>query len=168
MKKSFQDNIRQKYIDKVIENLEDRFPDDELLSALDTIFNPESALKSSQSSESSTVFGIYGDSAVTTLSDHFKTTVTKTSLEKEWMGFKHILCSKLSIAKNSNVMSTLSTDSTLSSLYPSLSKIASIALSIPVSTASCERGFSTMNRIKTDLRNRLTSETLDKLIRLSS
>ena len=38
--------------------------------------------------------------------------------------------------------------------FPQLSRLASIALIIPVSTAECERCFSSMNRIKTDLRNR--------------
>ena len=65
-------------------------------------------------------------------------------------------------------MSTMSANTTFSSLYPTLSKLASIALIVPVSTADCERGFSTMNRIKTDPRNRLKTTTLDKLIRLSS
>jgi hypothetical protein len=57
-------------------------------------------------------------------------------------------------------MSTLSANTSYSSLDPILSKLASIALIAPVSTADCEREFSTMNRIKTDPRNRLKTETL--------
>ena len=79
------------------------------------------------------------------------------------MSFKHILLSEFSDSKPSDVMSALADSKTLSSLYPSIAKVASIALTIPVSTASCERGFSTMNRIKTTLRNRLASDSMDKL-----
>ena len=62
----------------------------------------------------------------------------------------------------------MSANTTFSYLYPTLSKLASIALIVPVSTAEYERGFWTMNRIKTDPRNRLKTEILDKLIHLSS
>ena len=60
----------------------------------------------------------------------------------------------------------LCTDPSLQDMYP-LFKLASIAALIPVSTADCERSFSTMNRVKTKLRNRMTTSTLDSLIRIS-
>ena len=52
-----------------------------------------------------------------------------------------------------DIMGALSANTTFSSLYPTLSKLASIVLIVHVSTADCERGFSTMNTIKTDQRN---------------
>lgn len=33
-------------------------------------------------------------------------------------------------------------------LYPSLSKLAAIVLTVPVSSVNCERDFSTMNRVR--------------------
>ena len=65
-------------------------------------------------------------------------------------------------------MATLSGDPSFSSLYPTQSKQASITLTLPISTANCEKIFSTMNRIKTDPRNLLKTFTLDMLIHLSS
>ena len=56
----------------------------------------------------------------------------------------------------------------MKTLYPALSKLFSIALVLPVSTADCERGFSTMKRIKTVPRNRLSTATLDHLISISA
>ena len=47
---------------------------------------------------------------------------------------------------------------------PNLAKLANICLLLPVSTACCERGFSTLSRTKTKLRNRLKTETLDMLM----
>jgi hypothetical protein len=37
----------------------------------------------------------------------------------------------------------------------------------PVSTVDCERGFSRMNLIKTDVRNKLAINTLENLLRVS-
>ena len=61
----------------------------------------------------------------------------------------------------------LCNESVLRDMFPELAKLASIGALIPVSTAECERAFSAMNRIKTDLRNRLKTSTLDCLMRIS-
>ena len=37
---------------------------------------------------------------------------------------------------------------------------------IPVSTADCERGFSAMNSINTELRKRMKAATLDRFVRI--
>ena len=99
---------------------------------------------------------------------HFIATVNKVKLQLEWMGFKHILVSEFLEVSPHEVMAAVSSDGSFSSLYPCISRLASIALTLPVSTADCERGFSTMNRIKTNPRNRLKTTNLDLLIRLSS
>ena len=57
MKHDFQINIREKYVDKLVQNLTERFADSELLSALITLFHPN---KASQS----TSFEEYGNDAV--------------------------------------------------------------------------------------------------------
>lgn len=46
-------------------------------------------------------------------------------------------------------------------------RLANIALTLPVVTADCERGFSVMNSIKTESRNRLLSHHLDRLMRIT-
>lgn len=33
-------------------------------------------------------------------------------------------------------------------LYPSMSKLAAIVLTVPISSVNCERDFSTMNRVR--------------------
>ncbi|KAG5275785.1 hypothetical protein AALO_G00124530 [Alosa alosa] len=52
-------------------------------------------------------------------------------------------------------------------IYPSLSKLAAIAFTVPISSVNCERDFSTMNRVKTDLRNRLQGDHLAACMLLS-
>ena len=41
-----------------------------------------------------------------------------------------------------------------------------MALVLPVSTVDCERCFSVMKRVKTTLRNRISTTTLDSLLRI--
>ena len=45
-------------------------------------------------------------------------------------------------------------------------KLGHLALSSPVHTADCERGFSAQNIVLTPLRNRLSPKTQDMLLRV--
>ena len=58
------------------------------------------------------------------------------------------------------LLKILKYDVSLKELYPELMKLAAIASLILTNTAECY----TMNRVKTDLRNRLKTDTLDCLI----
>ena len=60
----------------------------------------------------------------------------------------------------------LTTNSMLIAMFPNLSVIANICLSIPVGTASVERSFSQMKMIKTRLRNRLGKMSLSLLMKI--
>jgi hypothetical protein len=51
--------------------------------------------------------------------------------------------------------------------FPNCSHLLAIALVLPVATAECERGFSTMKRIKTALRNRMEGTKLLSLMVIS-
>ncbi|XP_077869109.1 zinc finger protein 862-like [Saccoglossus kowalevskii] len=53
-------------------------------------------------------------------------------------------------------------------VVPTLHQLASIALTLPISTADCERGFSVVGRVKTKLRNRLSQKILRCLLYLSA
>jgi hypothetical protein len=48
-------------------------------------------------------------------------------------------------------------------VFPETLKLAVIVVTIPVSSAACERTFSSLKRIKTYLRNRMTDERLGHL-----
>lgn len=52
--------------------------------------------------------------------------------------------------------------------FPNFLLIAEIVLTWPLSTAACERGFSSMNRTKTIQRSSLAARTLDNNLRISS
>ena len=51
--------------------------------------------------------------------------------------------------------------------YQNILKVIHMTSVYPLSTACCERGFSTMKRIKSDWRTSLASDTLDNLMRIS-
>ena len=65
------------------------------------------------------------------------------------------------------VLVLLASNDTLKTMYPNLAILASICLVLLVSTVDCERGFSTMKRIKTRLRSVMKTQTLDCLMRIS-
>jgi hypothetical protein len=71
------------------------------------------------------------------------------------------------VAPTTAVLKKLIT-SDLADAFPTLSKLATIMLTCPIGTASVERSFSTMNRLCTKLRQRLTSEHLDDLMIIAS
>ena len=149
-------------MDAIVVNLEDRFPDASILNAF-SLFDPQQ-LPPSDSDE----FEIYGNTAVETLTTHYITSISNCQdLEIEWIGFKQLLAEKFTASSATEVMQSVLKSKTLSVLYPNLAKLACIGLTLLVSTATCERSFSAMKRIKTDLRNRLITSTLDCLIRIS-
>ena len=51
--------------------------------------------------------------------------------------------------------------------FPVLARLVHLVYTLPVNTAECEWGFSTQNRIKTPVRNRLSPESLDDLVLIS-
>lgn len=55
----------------------------------------------------------------------------------------------------------------LRTMFPNLNKLAAIGLLMPMSTVDCERGFSSLTRIKTNIRNRLSSNILQDLMMIS-
>jgi hypothetical protein len=54
----------------------------------------------------------------------------------------------------------------VSSLIPAFVLLFELALVLPVTTADCERGFSVMNSLKTDLRASLKNEQLSRLMQI--
>ncbi len=60
----------------------------------------------------------------------------------------------------------LVSDDMMTTLFPNLSKLASVSLSIPATTASVERSFSQMKLIKTHLRSTLNDKNLSYLMKI--
>ena len=68
----------------------------------------------------------------------------------EWKTYRQLFVNKHESSMKIQLRELVSNE-VMKTLFPNLSKLASISLSIPVTTASVERSFSQMNLIKTHL-----------------
>ena len=147
-------------IDHIIQNIRARFSPN-TLALLDSfsIFDIQNVTNEAD----------YGDRHIAALQQHYKNDFDH-SLSDEWKTFrKYLLLQKnkdQSITQRDMCIKLIK-DGTLKEVYPQLSLLAEIFLYAPISTATVERDFSTTNRILTDLRNRLTTEHVDQLMRIS-
>ena len=90
-----------------------------------------------------------------------------TSAKVSGSSFKRLMKTNYASKLMRQIFHMLCTDQSLCDMFLQLhvSKLANVGALIPVSTAECEGAFSSMNLIKTDLRNR---STLDCLMRIST
>ena len=163
-KQAFKSRIQVIYVQAIIDKLNDRFPHVELIHAF-SLFDPH-ALPSDEEDLTS-----YGedklDVLLSTFGDGPNPTVDCDECMSEWECLRSLIHNQYSSMTMRQMLRLLCTDKTLRDMFPQLTKLCTIAALIPVSTAECERAFSAMNRIKTDLRNRLKTPTLDCLMRIS-
>ena len=101
------------------------------------------------------------------LAQHFS--IDQDSLLVEWTGLCDILQEQPRSARTlDGVYKHLCAEEFkhlgLQAQYPLLTKLYAIALTVPMSTAEVERIFSQLSLIKTNHRNRMKEETLQKLL----
>ena len=95
-----------------------------------------------------------------------KAAMISTEIRTEWKTFRQLLVKQPQDTTASQLKELVSNDM-LKAMFLNLNKIASIGLTIPVSTASVERSFSQMKMIKTRLRNSLSDCSLSHLMRIA-
>ena len=123
---------------------------------------------------------LYGDSSIQTLIGKFgrdlpakslegtefeKAAIVSSDLSTEWKTY-HQLLIKQPKDDISMQLKELLTNDMLIALFPNLHKLATICLSIPISTASVEQSFSDMKLTKNRLRYRLTELSLSNLMKI--
>ena len=150
-------NVRQKYCQALEQHLQRRFPDLLIISSFQ-IFDPALLPTSNDDMQK------YGENYITELSRHYG--IDECSAQQVWANFRLVMKNSGSDGsmEATDVMRMLALSETYQTLYPILSKFAQIALALPVSNADSKRGFSSMNRVKTQL---LTVSSLDTLLRIS-
>jgi len=170
------------YKKDLIQQIVNRFPNEKIFSAL-TIFDikewpivKNGYLPDSSSLNLDETLIHYGETSINTLSSFFRSLLNTDSDEivAEWRNFKAIIHHSF-IPANKKEYLTLTNSQIYRYIYSEYSdtlanilKLANIYLTVSVSSASCERGFSTQNLVKTPLRNRMTTPTLDSCIRIIS
>lgn len=155
----------QQFVTNIVKNLEARFldkADQGVLAALFTVFNP-TCYPSNQED-----LDVYGHDEIDMLEQHFECIMPKEAMcANEFDNFKRLVVSNFSKVTHSVAELCKLVITSHSETYPGMAALAAIALTIPVSSVDCERGFSRQNLIKTKLRNCLKDNTLHRLILLS-
>ena len=159
-KEAFKSSIQAGYIQAIVDQLYNRFPHVELLDAF-SIFDSRTLPFDEKD------VATHGQERLEVLLDTFvEDSVDRDQCTSEWECLKRLIHNYSSLTLR-QMLRLLCTDQSLQDMFPQLSKLSTLADSVPVSTAECERAFSAMNRIKTELRNRLKTSTLDCLMRIS-
>ena len=163
-KEAFKSGIQMVFVQAIVDQqLHARFPCVEVLDAF-SIFDPAHLASGGQEIES------YGQEKLRVLVEMFGESadpdVEGGECTSEWEGLKRLMHNHYTSMTMRQMLKLLCTDQSLRDMFPQLTKLCAIAALIPMSTAECERAFSSMNRIKTDLRNRLKTSTLDCLMRI--
>ena len=161
---SFKRNVYDKYLYVLSRHITGRFPDVALIEGFG-IFDPVDL------PHDLTLHATHGADLLLVLTDHYgHHGIIDTEASKvELRTFNSVVASNVELKRMSphQLMSHLLKVAELNAMFPNLAKLAAIGLLLPLSTVDCERGFSTFTRVKTNLRNRLASKTLNNLLVIS-
>ena len=172
---TFQETIAKPFITNLRDNISSRFASSgDVLSAL-SIFDPKKVPVDSHD------LSHYGENSISTLLAHYGTDRSAETLQgeetvkeamispditTEWKTFRQFMAKQPK--ENMKLqLKELATNEMLKSMFPNLSTLATISLSIPVATASVERSFSQMKLIKTRLCSRLSDSSLSHLMKIA-
>ena len=115
----------------------------------------------------------FGDEEVNILLDWFKEPLSRNECNLEnvlgqWGSLKTLVVREFQDKSYSGLWSTFLMKQPYKSDYKDLLHLVQILLVMPISSAQCERVFSAQNRIKSDVRSSLHTQTLEDLIRISA
>ena len=163
---AFIESVGKPFVSKLKANISSRFGSQDIIAAL-SIFDPKKV-----PSIDSSNFKNYCESSVNTLHTHFgvpraaKTLdgveCTKEPIDEtiiEWKNYRRFVAQqpKESIGEQ---FQELVTNDMMGAMYRNLKLLATVCLTMPVTTASVERSFSKMKLIKSRLQNRLSEISL--------
>ena len=90
------------------------------------------------------------------------------AVPKEWVSLKVMVKTQFQDMAYSRLWPTMLTKESYKSDYKNVLHLVELLLVLPISSAQCERAFSSQNRIKSAKRSFLETETTEDLIRISS
>ncbi|KAJ8307526.1 hypothetical protein KUTeg_015610 [Tegillarca granosa] len=159
-------SVCHQFVKNVVSNLRDRFTDEgdaRVLNSMTQLFDPLTYIHS--------VDGDVFTDIISRLSGYLSVCSKCKESEVSDNLRSFVSYAKTVLDQNGKVYGSVSDMVQLAirckSTYPSVAMAAERLLVSPVSTVDCERGFSRVNIIKTDLRNKLAEETLNNLVRIS-
>lgn len=110
---------------------------------------------------SGTELASFGNDDILALARYFELSMppgySEQALLEEWLGLK-------ATARNLPLSMLCKSALAQHCRFPLLSRLVAAVVCVPVSTSCCERGFSAMNRIRTEERTKLSSEVINMLM----
>ena len=152
------------YIDRVIANLKDRFADNGVLS-LFQIFVPACIVRAER--EGAPTLLKFGLKELNDLLDKYEKSLKldRDDCVSEYKQYRRLVLGSYSTLNLSTCVEAMFRN--YQQIIPNVCKLLEVAVLIPMSSVSCERGFSTQNRILTRFRTRLSTQALNDLMRIS-
>ena len=172
---SFQETVAKPFVIDLKDNIASRFSSQDIISSF-TIFNPKKVPTTASDDLLS-----YGEEAVKLLISHYgvdkqaetiqgeecvKPSMISSEIHTEWKTFRRYVSKKPEETMSSQ-LKELTSNAMLTTMFPNLSTLANICLTIPVTTAAVERSFSQMKLIKTRLRSRIGEKSLSYLMKIA-
>ena len=96
-----------------------------------------------------------------------KPLVDGQELKEEWVMFRQVMFQNFKDSSLQGMAKKLFSSNEMQDQFPQMLKLLTIALTIPVSSVDCERGFSKQNLIKTKIRAKLKTENVSTLMKIS-
>ena len=160
----FKQHVYDKYLETLSQHITNRFPDMSLLEGFSIFDASNIPLDLSLQPN-------HGSEHLATLLDHYGThgVVDSQATKLEFRTFNIVIASNPGLKQLTmrQLMSHVIKTPEFNVMFPNLMKLATIGLLLPMSTVDCERGFSTLSRVKTKLRNRLSNRILNYLLTIS-
>ena len=152
-----------RFIQALLDNLEQRFPEDAqvTLKALNIILNPKALTNNNAE------VALFGQNELDYLLQRYgqenQNIVNAARCRQDFLAYKHFvgLHRNKSFPEFCEILIKDQSD-----VFPDFVVFAELALVVPLNSASCERGFSAQNRIKSKSRNRLRDEQVDRLMKI--
>ena len=176
MKADFEQNVYRPYLQSVIDHINGRMESTDVISSM-SVFDPRQ-LPSTEKELTDSDYGmekikillsLYGGAQKITFDgkEGFSTPdVDPEETESEWKLFRRVIFVRHRGSTLQQVLSVLLGTTDIVAAFPNLSKLASILMILPVTTATVERTFSTMKLVKTRLRSRMGEDTLEHTMRI--
>ena len=175
-KTNFERNVYRPYLQSVIDHINRRMESTDLISSM-SVFDPHQ-LPGTEKELTELDYGIekmknltsfYG--CVQKITFDGKEGLSTPDIdpedtESEWKLFRRVIFARHKGSSLQQVLSLLVGTADIVAAFPNLSKLASILMELPVTTATVEHTFSTMKLIKTRLRSRMGEDTLEHTMRI--
>ncbi|XP_052225064.1 uncharacterized protein C17orf113-like [Dreissena polymorpha] len=146
------------YIEMVVENIQDRFQDSQVLNAINALVP-----KNISGSKSVAMFG--NDDVKILVKQFKKHLLSSTECLNEYRQYKNLVSGSYKTETLEAITRTIITK--YHDEFPNMTILLKCCTVIPMNSVKCERGFSTQNRIMTRLQTRMNNKTLDDLMTIS-